>query len=83
VAAPGRRTPRRQAGGLRGAKFPWQSGSDGREETPMQLFILPAGVWIPGCSHRQQHIGIAVAYNTWQYYQATGDLDFLVDHGPR
>jgi trehalose/maltose hydrolase-like predicted phosphorylase len=26
-------------------------------------------------------VGLAVAYNTWQYYEATADLDFLASHG--
>src|SRR6185503_20243402 len=29
----------------------------------------------------QRHVGLAVAYNVWQYYQATADLQFLADHG--
>jgi trehalose/maltose hydrolase-like predicted phosphorylase len=32
-------------------------------------------------SHRQHHVGLAVAYNVWQYYQATADREFLIDHG--
>ncbi len=67
--------------GLDGALFPWQSGSDGREETPDELFNLRAGRWMPDNSHLQRHVGLAVASNAWTYYQATGDLDFLADHG--
>ena len=25
--------------------------------------------------------GIAVAYNVWQYYQVSGDVDYLVGYG--
>ena len=39
------------------------------------------GRWQPDPSHRQQHIGIAVAYNVWQYYQATADWEFLAQYG--
>jgi trehalose 6-phosphate phosphatase len=61
--------------------FPWQSGSDGREETQL-LHLNPAsGRWVPDTSRRQRHIGLAVAYNVWQYYQATGDEDFLSHYG--
>ncbi|WP_246858715.1 glycoside hydrolase family 65 protein [Citricoccus sp. SGAir0253] len=67
--------------GLAGAMFPWQSGSDGREETPDHLFNLRSGQWMPDNSHRQRHVGLAIAYSVWQYYQATGDLGFLADHG--
>ncbi|MGW5361919.1 glycoside hydrolase family 65 protein [Actinopolymorpha pittospori] len=67
--------------GYRGAMFPWQSGSDGRDETPRQHLNPRSGRWTPDHSHLQRHVGLAVAYNVWQYYQATGDLAFLVSHG--
>ena len=40
-----------------------------------------SGRWVPDTSHRQRHVGIAVAYNVWQHYQATGDEEFLVHYG--
>ncbi|MGJ3227198.1 glycosyl hydrolase family 65 protein [Micromonospora aurantiaca (nom. illeg.)] len=67
--------------GCRGAMFPWQSGSDGREETPRELFNTRTGRWMRDRSARQRHVGLAVAYSVWQYHQATGDLDFLRTHG--
>ena len=67
--------------GLKGAMFPWQSGSDGREETPHRLFNPRSGRWIPDNSRRQRHVGLAVAHNAWHYYQATGDLDWMTTHG--
>ena len=67
--------------GRGGAMFPWQSGSDGREES-QQLHLNPdSGRWNPDPSRRQMHIGIAIAYNVWQYYQVTGDIEYLVDFG--
>ena len=39
------------------------------------------GRWLPDKSHRQRHVNVAVAYNVWQYYQATGDLAFLEAYG--
>ena len=80
-----RRLPAAQAAarsaGLAGAMFPWQSGSDGREETPTELLNTRTGTWLPDNSRRQRHVGLAVAYSIWQYQQATGDLAFLTDHG--
>ncbi|GAA4612041.1 hypothetical protein GCM10023195_51360 [Actinoallomurus liliacearum] len=67
--------------GHTGAMYPWQSGSDGREETPRMHFNPRSGRWLPDNSLLQRHVGLAVAYNTWQYYEATGDLDFLSSHG--
>ena len=67
--------------GLDGAVFPWQSGSDGREETPDQLFNVRSQRWMPDHSGRQRHVGLAVAYNAWQYYAATADLTWLAERG--
>ncbi|MCY0906403.1 beta-phosphoglucomutase family hydrolase [Arthrobacter sp. H14-L1] len=70
-----------RAAGLDGAMFPWQSGSEGREETPDELFNVRNGEWMGDNSRRQRHVGLAVAYSVWQYYQATADLRFLTDYG--
>jgi len=67
--------------GCAGALFPWQSGSDGREES-QRLHLNPrSGHWNPDASRRAHHSGIAVAYNLWQYYQVTGDRDYLAEFG--
>jgi HAD superfamily hydrolase (TIGR01509 family) len=67
--------------GLLGAMFPWQSGSNGREET-QTLHLNPiSGRWLPDASHLQRHVSAAVAVNVWQYYQASGDLEFLRAYG--
>jgi trehalose/maltose hydrolase-like predicted phosphorylase len=70
-----------QQAGYRGAMFPWQSGASGREETQTLHLNPRSGRWLPDNSRLQRHIGLAVAYNTWQYYEATADLDFLASHG--
>jgi trehalose-phosphatase len=67
--------------GYRGAMFPWQSGSSGREESQRVHLNPQSGRWNPDASARAHHIGIAIAYNTWQYYQVTGDSGFLIDYG--
>ncbi len=67
--------------GYEGAMFPWQSGSDGSEETQVVHLNPNAGTWEPDLSHNQRHVSAAIFYNVWRYYQATGDLDFLMDHG--
>ncbi|MEW2284130.1 glycosyl hydrolase family 65 protein [Streptomyces sp. NPDC047841] len=67
--------------GRGGALYPWQSGSDGREET-QQLHLNPrSGRWLPDHSRLQHHVGLAVAYNVWQYCEATGDIEFLHGEG--
>jgi len=67
--------------GYKGAMYPWQSGSDGREETQVLHLNPKSGHWLPDNSHRQRHINIATAYNVWHYYQATGDISFLSFYG--
>jgi len=70
-----------RAAGHDGAMYPWQSGSDGREET-QQVHLNPkSGRWLPDHSHLQRHANAAIVYNIWQYYQVTGDLEFLCFHG--
>jgi trehalose/maltose hydrolase-like predicted phosphorylase len=70
-----------RAAGHRGAMFPWQSGATGREESQTLHLNPRSGRWLPDHSHLQRHIGLAVAYNAWRYYEATGDIDFLIEHG--
>ncbi|MEO5902121.1 MAG: hypothetical protein ABIR68_18590, partial [Ilumatobacteraceae bacterium] len=67
--------------GKAGARFPWQSASEGTEQTPTRLFNPRSGRWMPDHSRRQHHVGLAVAWNVWQYYQTTADIGFLRDHG--
>ena len=65
------------AAGYQGAMFPWQSGSDGQEET-QELNLNPRSQrWVRDNSYLQRHVGSAVAYNVWQYFQVTHDLEFL------
>ena len=74
-----RRAARRA--GYRGAMYPWQSGSNGREES-QELHLNPkSGRWIPDRSHRQRHVNAAIAYNLYQYYQASRDMEFLRFYG--
>jgi alpha,alpha-trehalase len=67
--------------GYRGAMFPWQSGSNGREESQRWHLNPLSGRWVPDNSWRQRHIGAAVAYNVWTYWQVTDDWQFLGDQG--
>ncbi|MFD8544477.1 glycoside hydrolase family 65 protein [Streptomyces sp. NPDC059649] len=67
--------------GRSGAMYPWQSGSDGREET-QELHLNPrSGRWLPDHSRLQRHVGSAIAYNVWQYCEAVGDTEFLHTKG--
>ncbi|MFI9101010.1 glycoside hydrolase family 65 protein [Streptomyces fildesensis] len=65
------------AAGRTGAMYPWQSGSDGREETQTLHLNPRSGRWLPDHSRLQHHVGSAIAYNVVQYGQASGDTEFL------
>jgi trehalose/maltose hydrolase-like predicted phosphorylase len=67
--------------GYKGAMFPWQSGSDGQEETQTVHLNPKSGKWEPDLSHNQRHVSAAIFYNIWRYYEATGDFEFLLDYG--
>jgi len=67
--------------GYKGAMFPWQSGSDGSEETQTVHLNPVSGQWGPDHSSLQRHVSLAVAYNVWQYFHITNDKTFLEEHG--
>lgn len=67
--------------GYRGAMYPWQSGSDGGEETQVVHLNPRSGMWEPDLSRNQRHVSAAIFYNIWHYIQATGDTDFLLGPG--
>jgi trehalose/maltose hydrolase-like predicted phosphorylase len=67
--------------GRAGAMYPWQSGSDGREETQERHLNPSSGRWLPDHSRLQHHVNSAVAFNVWQYCEATADTEFLHTKG--
>jgi trehalose/maltose hydrolase-like predicted phosphorylase len=67
--------------GWRGAMYAWESTDTGEETTPEAL-IGPDGKIVQVlCGTQEQHISADVAYAVWQYWQATGDDEFLLDAG--
>jgi alpha,alpha-trehalase len=69
------------AAGYRGAMYPWQSGSSGREESQLLHLNPRSGRWVPDHTWLQRHVNSAIAHNVWQYYQVTRDLEFLAYYG--
>ena len=59
-----------KAHGLAGAEYAWESGQTGREDTPEGLVYK-----------NERHINGDIALCQWQYYLATGDLDWLKTKG--
>ena len=67
--------------GFRGAMFPWQSGSEGIEETQRVHLNPLSGRWEPDLSRNQRHVNAAIFFNVWNYFQATGDFAFIDRYG--
>ena len=67
--------------GHQGAMYPWQSGSDGREETQVLHLNPVSGEWGDDYSSLQRHVSLAVAYNIYQYFHTTEDIEFINNYG--
>ena len=67
--------------GYEGAMYPWQSGSDGREETQILHLNPVSGEWGDDYSSLQRHVSLAIAYNIWNYYWITMDEAFMAAEG--
>jgi alpha,alpha-trehalase len=67
--------------GFDGAMFPWQSGSSGREESQVLHLNPESGRWLADNTHLQYHVSADIAYNVWQYFQVTDDLEYLLFYG--
>lgn len=70
-----------RAQGYRGALYAWESADTGDEVTPA-FGLTPLGEALPVLTGMQgHHISADVAYAVWQYWQASGDDEFLRDAG--
>jgi beta-phosphoglucomutase family hydrolase len=67
--------------GAKGACFPWQSASNGKERTPNYWWQPINQKWVRDYTHLEIHVNGAIAYNVWQYYQVTGDTAFMYVYG--
>jgi trehalose/maltose hydrolase-like predicted phosphorylase len=67
--------------GYEGAMYPWQTSDDGQEETQIIHYNPVSGKWDPDLSCRQRHVSIAIFYNIWEYYNYTGDAEFIHAYG--
>jgi beta-phosphoglucomutase len=67
--------------GYEGAMYPWESASTGDEVTPRWVTGPkgePVRIW---CGDIELHITTDVAYGVWQYWQATGDNQWMQQKG--
>ncbi len=69
--------------GYKGAMFAWESAATGDEMTPQwsmpnDPYAAAVRIW---CRDREIHISADIAYAVWQYWQATGDDNWMRDYG--
>ena len=72
-----------QEAGYEGAMFPWESTDTGEETTPQWSDPLPPDnerirIWT---GDNEQHISTDIAYSILQYWDWTGDDEFLINYG--
>ena len=67
--------------GWRGAMYAWESADTGAETTPEQVVDPDGRIVDILCGRLEQHITADIAYAVWKYWQATEDVDFLLDAG--
>jgi len=78
---PGARAKAKQ-NGYEGAQYPWESTLDGGETTPDAIIHPESGELIPVLNGRLElHITASIAHAVWQYWQITGDDEFMREYG--
>jgi kojibiose phosphorylase len=70
----------RQAG-YKGAKFPWESASEGTEETPAWARDIDGKITRVHTHEFEHHITADIAYAVYKYFVVTGDTAFMNKHG--
>jgi kojibiose phosphorylase len=70
-----------QEKGYKGAMFPWESADTGEETTPSWYKDVSGRVRKVLTMQQEQHITADIAYAVFHYFQATNDVDFLLNYG--
>jgi len=70
------------ANGYEGAQYPWESTLDGTEATPLTYVHPETGETIIVLNATLEiHITASIAHVIWEYWNASGDDEFMRDHG--
>src|SRR5437588_8524984 len=68
--------------GYEGAQYPWESTLDGTEATPESIIHPESGELIAVLNGSiELHITASITYAVWQYWQVTGDDEFMQQYG--
>ena len=67
--------------GYNGAKFPWESASEGTEETPAWARDIDGEITRVHTHEFEHHITADIAYAVYKYFVVTHDNAFMVKYG--
>jgi len=68
--------------GYDGAQYPWESTLNGEETTPPAIVHPETGELIPVLNGQiELHITASISHGVWQYWQFTGDDEFMREYG--
>lgn len=73
-----------QKAGYRGAMYPWEAAWIEDEEVCADVIGVDVETGKPMrvlCGEIEVHISADIAYGVWEYYQATGDREFMEKYG--
>lgn len=67
--------------GFEGACYAWESAATGEETTPRWALLADGGLVHIWCGDIELHITVDVVFAIYQYWQMTGDDDFMLNFG--
>jgi kojibiose phosphorylase len=71
-----------KSNGYEGAQYPWESTLNGEETTPPAIVHPETGELIPVLNGQIEiHITSSITFAVWQYWQVSGDDEFMRDYG--
>jgi trehalose/maltose hydrolase-like predicted phosphorylase len=70
-----------RARGWRGAAYAWESADTGEDVTPAYYVTAAGERKDVRTGEQEHHLNADIGLAAWQYWQATGDLDYLLAEG--
>jgi trehalose/maltose hydrolase-like predicted phosphorylase len=70
-----------RAHGWRGAAYAWESADTGEDVTPAYYFTPSGERKDTRTGEQEHHLNADVGFAVWQYYEATGDEEYLLGEG--
>jgi trehalose/maltose hydrolase-like predicted phosphorylase len=67
--------------GWRGAAYVWESADSGQDVTPAYYFTASGERKVTRTGEQEHHLNADIGVAVWQYWQATGDEDYLLAEG--